>query len=41
MNCSSPTDNEYYFLSHSDCPFNHKCKDCEYDCEDGDDNDMA
>lgn len=34
MNCSSPTDLEYYDFCNFECPYDHECNDCEYDCGD-------
>lgn len=39
MNISPPTDFEYELLEMGEffkCPYDHQCKDCEYDCEEGD-----
>ena len=33
MMISSPTNFEEEMMSYTECPFDHKCEDCEYDCE--------
>ena len=33
MNCTSPTDLEYSDIMYFECPYDHHCTDCEYDCE--------
>ena len=30
------TDLEYYDIMNFECPYDHQCDGCEYDCEDGD-----
>ena len=34
MNCTSPTDLEYSDMEYFECPYNHECTDCEFDCGD-------
>lgn len=33
---STMTDLEYSDLEYFECPYNHECDGCEYDCEDDD-----
>ena len=32
----TPTDLEYSDMEYFECPYNHECDDCEYDCEEVD-----